>query len=121
MTVDPRLLAENDAEALTRERAEYSVAERHGTQSFKVAPQQGHPGRTLPENGADVAANEKYAASTHDTSESGFDLISAGLEAGELPQAASDAPSETHDAEDGKPDPKKTEKDAAAHDDKASK
>jgi hypothetical protein len=103
MTVDSRLLAENDAEKLSRARAEYSDAERFGTATVETPPAHLQAGRTLPENGADVAAANKYAQGTHDTSESGFDLISAGMKMGDPPPVASDAPSETAEVTDQKP------------------
>lgn len=116
MTVDPRQSAENDSEAVTRERSEFTPEQRFGTASFSAPKMVNSPGRTLPESGADTPANNKYAEGTADTSESGFDLIEAGLELGDLPpvaEGAEDVPSETSDVHDGGDQPAAAKKPAA--------
>jgi hypothetical protein len=97
--------ANQAVEALSRERATLSEAERHGASSVaEDVPPMGSPGRTLPESGVDVAANEKFAEGSADTSESGKDRV-AVAEAKGLPSPVGEVagggakPAESHETE----------------------
>lgn len=67
MGVDAAKLAMESVEQLTRERANLSEEERHGADSRYV--HDFDKGRTLPTSGADIPADEKFAAGSADTSE----------------------------------------------------